>query len=414
MSNLVAMDLFEAYSKSKLPMDNGYIVSSFFKEERGLINSRNQSTAQIELKSNLTNNYSFFSSVEFRNDLSDSNRNRVYMKETYIDVYTKILDLRLGKQVILWGKTDGFNPTNNLCPIDYSDILDTRDEEIGIIALNTKFYFKDWEIQWVISPAFQSSIFPSERSRWKNTFPAFLFYNGEYKPIAYFWNTVDFPQNRFKDIQNAFKISKSFNFWDFSISYYNGWNDIPYITSEIKKQQKKDTINVSLNQNYYKHQIIGTDFSILLGKYILRGEGALFFPQKTNIYTPYFQYVLGVERIFRNVIGNKNLHVIAQWIQEIKSSKTEYSESDFNHLFQKNLMTRIEMDMTKDITFSIQGIYSLKYYEYYVRPEFTYNVSDGLNLVVLADVLGGDKSQNGFFSKYRNNNRIQIKLKYSF
>ncbi len=33
MSNLVAMDLFEAYSKAKLPMDNGYIVSSFFKED---------------------------------------------------------------------------------------------------------------------------------------------------------------------------------------------------------------------------------------------------------------------------------------------------------------------------------------------------------------------------------------------
>jgi hypothetical protein len=28
-----AMDLFEAYTQSKLPMDEGYIVSSFFKQE---------------------------------------------------------------------------------------------------------------------------------------------------------------------------------------------------------------------------------------------------------------------------------------------------------------------------------------------------------------------------------------------
>ncbi len=33
MSNIKAMDLFEAYAQSKLPMDEGYIVSSFFKEE---------------------------------------------------------------------------------------------------------------------------------------------------------------------------------------------------------------------------------------------------------------------------------------------------------------------------------------------------------------------------------------------
>ena len=33
MATVKAMDLFEAYAKQKLPMDQGYIVSSFFKEE---------------------------------------------------------------------------------------------------------------------------------------------------------------------------------------------------------------------------------------------------------------------------------------------------------------------------------------------------------------------------------------------
>ncbi len=33
MSDLKAMDLFEAYAQKKLPMDRGFIVSSFFKEE---------------------------------------------------------------------------------------------------------------------------------------------------------------------------------------------------------------------------------------------------------------------------------------------------------------------------------------------------------------------------------------------
>ena len=33
MPTVRAMDLFEAYAQNKLPMDEGYIVSSFFKEE---------------------------------------------------------------------------------------------------------------------------------------------------------------------------------------------------------------------------------------------------------------------------------------------------------------------------------------------------------------------------------------------
>ena len=33
MATVRAMDLFEAYAKQKLPMEQGYIVSSFFKDD---------------------------------------------------------------------------------------------------------------------------------------------------------------------------------------------------------------------------------------------------------------------------------------------------------------------------------------------------------------------------------------------
>ena len=32
-TGMKAMDLFEAYAQNKLPMDEGYIISSFFKED---------------------------------------------------------------------------------------------------------------------------------------------------------------------------------------------------------------------------------------------------------------------------------------------------------------------------------------------------------------------------------------------
>lgn len=386
---------------------------SFFKEKENFVNSRNQSTVQIELESNLSDSYSFFSAIEFRNDLSDSKRNRVYLKEVYIDLFTKKVDLRIGKQVILWGKADGFNPTSNLCPIDYSDLLDTEDEEIGIFSLNTKLYLGDWEVQGVISPTFQSSIFPSEKSRWQEETSNCIYYNGENKIADYYWQEINLSTNKIKDIQYAFRISRNFNNFDLSVSYYNGWNDIPYITNEIT-QVKEDTVVVCINQNFYKHTVLGTDFSLALGKYIFKGEGALFFPRKNLVDNPYFQYVIGLERTFNNVIGDKNLYVIAQWIQEIKSKKISYSGSDFNHLFQRNLMARLEVEFNRDMKFSLQGIYSLKYKDFYLRPEYTYNISDGLNLKILADLIGGIKSRGGFFSNYNDNNRIQVKLKYNF
>jgi len=384
---------------------------SFFKEKKGKINSRNQNTVQLELKSNLSDSYSFFSSVEFRNDFSDPNRNRVYLKETYIDLYSPKIDLRVGKQVILWGKADGFNPTSNIIPIDYSDILDTDDEEIGIFALKSNFYYEDWEIQGIISPTFQSSIFPSSKSRWQN-YPDFLNHNGISRPARFTREEVSMPENKFKDFQYGLRLSRNFNNVDFSISYYQGWNDIPNTTSSISFSG--DTINVSMQSNYYKHQVIGGDFSWVLGKYILKGEGALFLPQGIIQDDPYFQYVIGFERVFSNIIDDKNLFVIAQWIHEIKSDNIEYKGNDFNHLFQRNLMTRIEMDINRDMKFSVQAMYSLKYEEFYIKPEFIYNISDGLNFSLMADFLGGNKGKDGFFSNYSENNRVRAKLKYNF
>lgn len=423
MRYITLLILFILSSEINLAQENDskYILTgaieldhySFLKEKDNYINSRNQSTLQLELKSKFSNHFSFFSELEFRHDFSDDKRNRIFLKETYIDLFTDKIDLRVGKQIILWGKADGFNPTGNISSMDYSDILDTDGEELGVFALNTKVYLKDWEIQGIIIPAFQASIFPSEKSRWLEEYPDYLYHNGLNKPVLYFWNNANIPDNKLKDIQYALKLSRNFSSVDLSISYYNGWNDIPSIVSSITPSDN-DTILANFNQYYYRHQVVGADFSTAIGKFILKGEGALFIPNNAPLNNPYFQYVLGVERTFSNLIKDNNMHVILQWIHEIKSKKVNYSGSDFNHLFQKNLMARIEMEINRNMVLSLQGIYSLKYNDFYLKPEFKYNITDGVNLSFLVDIIGGNEAKNGFFSKYRDNTRIQAKLKYDF
>ncbi|MDR3340606.1 MAG: hypothetical protein LBT25_11065 [Candidatus Symbiothrix sp.] len=395
---------------------NGFVEIdhfSFFKEKRDFINHRNQSLLQLNIKSDFNDNFSFFSSVEFRNDLSDSRRDRIYLKEAFIDMFFPKIDLRIGKQVILWGKADGFNPTNNLIPTDYSDILDTDGEEIGILSANAKFYVNDWQIQGIFSPAFQASVFPSFNSRWQQNYPSLLSYNGLNLPTHFLWNNTEMHGNVFSDSQFAFKVSRNLKNLDFSFSYYNGLNDIPLIYNKIESVIN-DTINISITQNYYKHQVIGIDFSYILEKYVIKGEGAFFIPNSPKEAKTYFQYALGFDRAFNNIIYDKSLFVIVQWIQELKVKNLEYSSKDLNHLFQKNIMSRIEMELNRNMKLSLQLVYALKYEDFYIKPEFKYNISDGLNLNLSTDILGGNKSKEGFFSSYSDNTRVQIKLKYNF
>lgn len=423
MKYLTLLILFVLFPEINLAQENDFKYSlngsveldhySFFLQKDDYINSRNQSKLQLQLKSGLSDRVSFFADIEFRHDFSDNKRNRAYLKETYIDLFSNTIDVRVGKQIVLWGKADGFNPTNNISSIDYSDILDTEGEELGVFALNAKLYLADWEIQGLILPAFQASIFPGELSRWVEKYPDHLDYNGLDKPASFVWNDVIMPNNRFKDIQYALKLSRNFKNIDLSISYYHGWNDIPSIENSIIPSSN-DTVLVGINQCYYKHQVLGMDFSSVIGKFIIKGEGALFIPNNAPLNNPYFQYVIGAERTFNNFVKNNNLNVIFQWIHEIKSKNVFYKGSDFNHLFQKNIMARIEMEINRNMIFSFQGTYSLKYNDFYLRPEFKYNIADGVNFHLLVDLIGGSEAKKGFFSKYRDNARIQAKVKYDF
>jgi len=404
-------------SNEKRILANGYVQidhMSFFKEKTDKANGRNQGILQFDLVSKMNENYSFFSTVEFRNDISDKSRNRVYIKETYIDLFFKKWDLRIGKQIFSWGKADGFNPMNTLGPIDYTDVLDTDNEKIGIFALNVKYYLEEYEIQAVFSPIFTSTIFPSADSRWQFEMPGSISVRGENYRTEYNISMLK-PEDKLKNGSVALKLARSFRLLDASLSYFYGYRHIPEIIQQIEMiDATNEVAQINIVQQYYPQQVISGDFSLVLGKYILKGEGGMYFPKGIPNNKPYFQYVTGIDRVFNNVIGNNNLNVILQWMHEFKSDNIDYSGRDFNHLFQKNLMCRFEQEFSSNIQISLQGVYALKYEDFYLKPKFAYNISDGLNLSVSADILGGNKTKNGLFSGFSDNNRIHMQLKYSF
>src|SRR6476620_6028995 len=43
----------------------------------------------------------------------------VDLREAYVNAYLGPFDLRLGKQIIVWGRADALNPTNNITPVDF-------------------------------------------------------------------------------------------------------------------------------------------------------------------------------------------------------------------------------------------------------------------------------------------------------
>ncbi|HQK10592.1 MAG TPA: hypothetical protein PLV30_01045, partial [Candidatus Marinimicrobia bacterium] len=64
-----------------------------------------------------------FASLDITNDIADSTTTLPNLREVYIDIYSNWLDLRIGKQQVVWGKTDGYFINDIVNPLDLSYFL---------------------------------------------------------------------------------------------------------------------------------------------------------------------------------------------------------------------------------------------------------------------------------------------------
>jgi hypothetical protein len=385
---------------------------SYFENLNGKINGRNQNTLQLDYKTNIAKSHTFFSSVQVRNDFSNRDRNNVYLKEGYFNLKFKHFDIRVGQQIITFGKTDGLNPTDVINPIDFTDILDTDDETLGVIALNTKWYFGDWNIQGILLPTFEPNILPTHpQNRWSTNLVDQIAKQGSFTVVVPTFLDAKMPRNDLRDAQFAFSLNGALQGVDFSAYYYKGYNHLPEIETSVTPINA-DTALAAIQQNFYKRQMIGGAFSTGIGYWGFRGEAALFIPENIQNDTSYLQYILGVDRTLTNVIGSNNIFIIVQWIHELGQNGAKFSNLDLNHLFQKTLMSRIEFELGTLTTLNVQAIYNIDYNDYLIQTAIERSLADGFNLTVRSDMLNGPK--NSFFYGFNKNNRIQLILKYNF
>lgn len=219
------------------------------------------------------------------------------------------LDIKLGRQIVVWGTADKFNPTNNINADDLEDrplFTEPIANQMAVIdyaPLGDKLY-----LQGVYVPLFTPALLPpsatlglrdpfaeapyaSRTERDKITYlqEDWLPRNSKFVPDVY--GHILQPENAFRNGQFAFKLGSKLGEVDLSASYYYGRHDIPI------PQVNVTTMQAALNgpppaDGYYfradvdlvypKMQVIGLDFATqvpFLGNMGLWGEAALIIPR---------------------------------------------------------------------------------------------------------------------------------------
>lgn len=325
--------------------------------------------------------------------------------EGWITAHFEHGEIRLGKQIVAWGRADGLNPTDNLTPRDYTVLLPfEEDQRFGTFALKSDFYVDtERTLTFFTTPFFEPSKLPRPAS---SSGPAIE----ETKPAKTLANSV-----------LGVKLNTTGTTIDWSMSYYHGFSLLPAL--------RLSTSANALEFHYPEIDVLGADVAVNSGRYGFRAEAAYIRPQSSTQdafvpMRPYFFLVAGVDRTFF-----ENLNLNLQWVwrlvqgyrnfndivDSLQHTAAVYNTVTFGQQNRSNhgITMRLSDKWLND-TFAAEllTIANFDPTNFYVRPLVSYEITDHLKASVGADLYWG--SAESFYGQLRPNRSIFAELRYSF
>jgi hypothetical protein len=250
------------------------------------------------------------------------------LKEGYLDYYSSLVDVRFGKQIITWGKADELNPTDILCPQNMGNIL----EDKAIRKMGLVFFRSDWNLDFITltaiwKPEFNFLHLPPLNSRW--SFFGIPGIMSLPEPV--------YPNRELKNTEWAFKLSKTVDRFDFTLSWFDGWDNI--FTPEVIINPAAP--EPQLNFVFHRTRMIGADFASVAGSFGFWGEGGYFITEDhqgrdPNIKNPYIQYVIGADYDF-----GSNVKLNVQYYQELITK----IDNDAERTSEENITSKLGLNL---------------------------------------------------------------------
>lgn len=375
---------------------------------------------RLGLDASFTTTYgNIFLSNKILNTYTKSANNYAYeFREGYLDIYFENSDLRIGKQIISQGRTNGTFITDIISPIDISEFLtlQVEDLKVGIPAIKYTRYFESNFIEIVATPIFQSNTLAKPGSRWfpfteleKNT------------PIVY---ADSLSENSFNSFQGMAKwgIRNSLK-WDLDI-FAMWW-------TEGNPSYEKNLVftgpfglsepALELKKTYLKSPILAYSGNYIINdNLILKSESAFYF-RKYFDYLPElatsvnFTNLSPIEAQQLNLAFNQNdddFLFEKPWLVSMVGLQTSLAGIDigtqflFEHIFKyDNLILQEEnfyyssISMQKiflrnKLLISGFGRYNYIGNDFWVNPQAKYDLKDGLETALGLHFFGGSKSKD--------------------
>lgn len=352
-----------------------------------------ETLARLELTA-CQGNFTAFGAVNLSANHLLEDESGVSLHEGYLDYALNNLSIRAGRQIIIWGQSDGIRIVDNVSPLDYSETI-TRDFDemrMAVDVLNLKYAsgWGDLQLLWI--PVYRSGEQPLKDSPW------YLGGHGS--------NTVlpdNEPDHPFKDSELALRYALYLSGMDLAFSYFYTWNDFPCYQRS----------GAALGPVYDRVHILGAEFSKPLGEFVFRTEAAYFAGSLAQGYdSDYFtaekdrvKWLTGLDWYPGN-----DWTLSWQYAQHhVLNAGSGLTESGCTKTVTVNVSKNL---FREKLTLSAFGYMDIDVEDRLVRLTAEYQFIDNLEVFLGADIFAGDRK--GAYGRYKDNTQVWTKIKYHF
>ena len=317
-------------------------------------------STDINLEYKLNKDYKIKSTIKAYEDFKTNidNDRDMDINELYLQgSINNELDIKIGRQIVVWGKSDNIRITDSLNPMDYTTpgMVDIEDLRLGRVISKIDYYINKWSISGILLHENRFSIMPKKGS-------------------DYYFNTApNEPSNSINNTGVAFSLNGNLEGQDVAFYYSN-----QYIDNTI-----------------YKSNMLGIAYNKVIDSFLFKTEIAHFDNYNSDIIDAKTDALVGLEY---NGISDGSI-----------SLEVANKNNDIQYALR---FTQSYINQTLDFTALYSGFGKDLEDGGFIRTWFDYDINDKLSTSFgVINYLGGNVAK---FEKIKDNDRIFASLKYSF
>ncbi len=348
-------------------------------------------------------------------------------REIFLDINTKKVDLRLGRQIVRWGVIEGARVVDELNPFDFSEFIlrEVEDRFIPLMMVRTKFYPGNYtfDLVWI------TEVEPHKPAPAGSEFEQFEILPGFVPPESFLDSSLNLKDKAFENTEVGGRLIGNFSGWELSVSGLYTWDDFPSSFRVIQGNVDNpfdNTIETTFTPELKRITVIGTTLSKSFGKVVLNSEFSYtydkFFGTRLEVggldpgiqlgeaQRDYIKYGLGFDFSLYNI--DFSTVFLEQRIFDWQPAILQDEVDSVVSLFLRKSFSNDRMGV------QLLTLYFLNENDFLLRPRLDASITDAVKARFGGDFFIGDRGgtvgEFDFIGFFNDSDRLYLEVMYSF